>query len=105
MHLLCTSKKGFSSHQLHRTIGVTYKTAWFMTHRIREAMAPHSHLMAALGGDGKIVEADETFVGGKERTKHAWKRNKANVGGAGKEPVFCLVERGGAVRSHPCPGS
>lgn len=103
MHLLCTSKKGFSSHQLHRTIGVTYKTAWFMTHRIREAMAPHAHLMAALGGDGKIVEADETFVGGKERTKHAWKRNKANVGGAGKEPVFSLVERGGTVRSHHVP--
>lgn len=104
MHLLCTSKKGFSSHQLHRTIGVTYKTAWFMTHRIREAMAPHAHLMAELlGGEGKIVEADETFVGGKERNKHAWKRNSANVGGAGKEPVFSLVERGGTVRSHHVP--
>jgi transposase-like protein len=71
--------------------------------RIREAMAPHPHLMAALGGDGKIVEADETFVGGKERNKHAWKRKAENIGGAGKEPVFSLVERGGAVRSQHVP--
>jgi transposase-like protein len=97
MHLLCTSKKGFSSHQLHRTLGVTYKTAWFMSHRIREAIAPHAALISAMGGEGKIVEADETFVGGRERNKHAWKRNSANIGGTGKEPVFSLVERGGPV--------
>jgi transposase-like protein len=103
MHLLCTSKKGMSSHQIHRVLGVTYKTAWFMTHRIREAMAPHSHLLAALGGDGKIVEVDETFIGGREKNKHAWKRTEGNIGGKGKEAVFSLVERGGTVRSHHVP--
>lgn len=103
MHLLCTSKKGMSSHQIHRVLGVTYKTAWFMTHRIREAMAPHSELLAALGGDGKIVEADETFVGGREKNKHASKRTEGNLGGKGKEAVFSLVERGGTVRSHHVP--
>jgi transposase-like protein len=103
MHLLCTSKKGFSSHQLHRTIGVTYKTAWFMTHRIREAMAPHAELLAALGGEGKIVEIDETFVGGLEKNKHASKRKHLGTGGAGKEAVFALVERGGRVQSHHVP--
>src|ERR1017187_5663848 len=60
-HLLCSSKKGMSSHQLHRTLGVTYKTAWFMTHRIREAMKLDG--TAPIGGEGKIVEADETYIG------------------------------------------
>ncbi len=70
VHLLSASKKGMSSHQLHRMLGVTYKTAWFMSHRIRESMAPGDNL-PPLGGEGKIVEADETFVGGKEKIKHA----------------------------------
>lgn len=100
MHLLCTSKKGMSSHQIHRVLGVTYKTAWFMTHRIREAMAPHAHLLEALGGEGKTVEIDETFVGGLEKNKHRSKRKHVGTGGAGKEAVFSLVERGGKVRSH-----
>jgi transposase-like protein len=100
MHLLCSSKKGMSSHQIHRVLGVTYKTAWFMTHRIREAMAPHVHLLAALGGEGKAVEIDETFVGGLEKNKHRNKRKHVGTGGAGKEAVFSLVERGGKVRSH-----
>jgi transposase-like protein len=65
-HLLCSSKKGISSHQLHRTLGVTYKTAWFMTHRIREAMKPEHNGM--LGNNGP-VEADETFVGRKPGRK------------------------------------
>jgi transposase-like protein len=103
MHLLCTSKKGISSHQLHRVLGVTYKTAWFMTHRIREAMAPHSHLLAALGGDGKTVEIDETYVGGLEKNKHRSKRKHVGTGGVGKEAVFSLVERGGKVMSHHVP--
>jgi transposase-like protein len=59
--LLCSSKKGISSHQLHRTLGVTYKTAWFMTHRIREAMRSGS--LVPMGGNGGTVEADETFFG------------------------------------------
>ena len=67
MHLLCSSKKGISSHQLHRLLGVTYKTAWFMSHRIREAMRSGT-LSPPLGGNGGsgIVEADETFIGRKK---------------------------------------
>src|SRR5579864_5310975 len=85
-HLMMASKKGMSAMQIHRMLGISYKTAWFMCHRIRESLRD-TKLDMPLGGEGKTVEADETFVGGKERTKHAWKRNKANVGGAGKEPV------------------
>jgi transposase-like protein len=59
---LCSSKKGMSAHQLHRMLGVTYKTAWFMAHRIREGMAPDTN-SGPLGGDDKTVEVDETYVG------------------------------------------
>src|SRR5215218_17563 len=61
VYLLCSSKKGISSHQLHRILGVTYKTAWFLSHRIREAMRDGS--LAPMGGNGGTVEADETFIG------------------------------------------
>jgi transposase-like protein len=98
IHLLNASKKGMSSHQLHRMLGVTYKTAWFMSHRIREAMREVNP--GPLGGEGKIVEADETYVGGKEKNKHAKKRKAGNIGGVGKETVFALVERQGRVRSQ-----
>ena len=101
-HLLASSKKGISAHQLHRTLGVTYKTAWFMAHRLREAMR-ELHLDTALGGEGKIVEMDETYVGGKEKNKRLGKRKRGNIGGAGKEIVFALVERGGRVRSQHVP--
>ncbi|QEX16121.1 DDE transposase [Hypericibacter terrae] len=101
-HLLCASKKGMSAHQLHRMLGITYKTAWFMAHRIREAMR-EGHFSGPLGGTGKTVEADETYVGGKEKNKHRNKRTKGNIGGKGKEVVFSLVERGGSVRSHHVP--
>jgi transposase-like protein len=97
-HLLCSSKKGMSSHQIHRILGVTYRTAWFMTHRLREAMRD-GHF-PGLGGEGKVVEIDETFVGGLEKNKHARKRKHLGTGGAGKEAVFALVERGGRVQSH-----
>lgn len=60
--LLTSSKKGISSHQLSRMLGVTYKTAWFMAHRIREAMKPAGSDAGPLGGEGKIVEADETYL-------------------------------------------
>lgn len=96
LYLFASSKKGVSSNQLHRTLGVTLKTAWFMAHRIREAMAPHNEL---LGGLGKIVEADETYLGGKEKNKHAKDRLHTGRGAVGKKAVFSLVERGGRVRS------
>ncbi|MEQ8250570.1 MAG: IS1595 family transposase [Oceanibaculum nanhaiense] len=99
-HLLSAPKKGMSAHQLHRMLGITYKSAWFMAHRIREAMRPIDGSEGPLGGEGKFVEADETFVGGKQKNKHRSKRAKTPVGGSwGKETVFSLVERGGNVRS------
>jgi transposase-like protein len=101
-HLLCSSKKGFSSHQLHRVLGVTYKTAWFMTMRLREAMRD-GHF-GPLGGDGKTAEIDEHWVGGREKNKHAIKRDPNRKGPyQGKEPVFALVERGGRARSFHMP--
>jgi transposase-like protein len=92
--LLASSKKGFSAHQLHRTLGVTYKTAWFMAHRIRESMREISP--GPLGGEGKFVEADETFTGGKAK-------NRAYREPPPKEAVVALVERGGKVRSFHVP--
>lgn len=97
-YLMASSKKGISSHQLHRTLEVTYKTAWFMTHRLREAMRVLD--IEPMGGEGKAVEADETYVGGLEKNKHRSKRIPGSQGGANKEAVFSLVERGGKVRSH-----
>ena len=94
-----------SAHQLWRMLGFgSYRTAWFMAHRIREGMRPlQSEDAGPKGGEGKIVEADETYIGGKEKNKHVGKRNKKNIGGAGKEAVFALVERGGKVRSFHVP--
>jgi transposase-like protein len=101
-HLIGSSKKGFSAHQLHRTLKVTYKTAWFMEHRLREAMR-ELHPDKPLGGEGRTVEIDETYIGGKEKNKHRNKRNMLGTGGIGKEIAFSLVERGGSVRSHHVP--
>ena len=89
--LLCGSKKGMSAHQLHRTLGVTYKTAWFMAHRIREAMAEPGTL-PPMGGEGKTIEADETYIG---RRPGAEKKRAFHH----KMAVLSLVERGGNVRS------
>ena len=97
--LLCSSKRGMSGHQLARMLGVTQKTAWFMSHRIREAMRPNGG-EPPLGGEGKTVEADETFIGGKQKNKHKSKRAKTRLGGNwGKQTVFTLVQRDGSVRS------
>ena len=98
-HLMCASKKGISSHQLHRILGVTYKTAWFMSHRLREAMT--EKYTGMLGGGGKIVEADETFWGTSPRSKKAKAIKKAGgqVTIADKQKVIALVERNGNVRS------
>jgi transposase-like protein len=96
--LMASSKKGVSAHQIGRSLGVTYKTAWFMCHRLREAMTVDS--AAPMGGEGKVVEADTSYVGGKEKNKHVGKRNAKNIGGAGKQIVHTLVERNGTARSH-----
>ena len=96
-HLLCSSKKGMSSHQIHRTLGVTYKTAWFMTHRLREAMRDGS--LAPMGGEGQVVEADETYFGHKEDRSKGKVTKRGKVGLGGKRAVVALVERGGSVRS------
>lgn len=96
-HLLTSSKKGVSSHQIHRNLGVTYKTAWFMTHRIRCAM--ESTDTAPLGSGGGIVEADETYIGRRKGVP------KKRAGGGHKQKVFSLVERGGKVKSMHIVGS
>jgi transposase-like protein len=96
--LMASSKKGMSSHQLHRALGITYKSAWFLTHRIREAMRVGG-LMPPMGGSGGAVEVDETFYGRLEgqpkKGRSAW---------ANKNVVLTLVERGGSARSFHVEG-
>ena len=101
LFLMTASKKGVSAHQVHRMLGVSYKSAWFMMHRLREAM--RTGALSPLGGEGKIVEADETYFGKRDvphvspqrgdrpRTKSGKRRND--------RPIISLVERGGSVRS------
>lgn len=90
--LFAASKKGVSSKQLQRMLGVSYKTAWFIGHRIREACKPADGT-PPIGGEGKIVESDETFVGGKAKNVHKGKPIPK------KHAVHALVERGGQVRA------
>lgn len=98
IHLMCASKKGISTRQIQRMLDCSMKTAWFLTHRIRKAMKDGG--LAPLGGEGKTVEVDETFIGGKEKNQHKSKRAKTRLGGSwGKETVFSLVERDGRLRS------
>lgn len=97
MHLMCASKKGISSNQLHRVLGVTLKTAWFMSHRIREAMKDTDP--TPMGGSGKVVEADETYQGPNKHTfvsGQGWEKQRS---GSGMRKVVTLVERGGRARS------
>ncbi len=87
IYLMCASKKGISAHQIHRQLGITYKTAWFMCHRIREAMTQNPE--GFLKGE---VEVDETYIGGK-------RKGKRGRGAEGKTPVVALIERGGELRA------
>jgi transposase-like protein len=97
-YLMASSKKGVSSHQLHRALGVTYKTAWFLSHRIREAMRAGG-LVPPMGSNGGIVEVDETFYG---RLKGQPKKGRSAW--ANKNVVLTLVERGGSARSFHIDG-
>ena len=101
--LLTASKKGISSNQLHRTLGITLKSAWFLSHRIREAM--RSGGLDPLGGVGKIVEADETYFGERENFMPSSNRGGrpytkgGKSGPSNKRAVLALVERGGETRT------
>jgi transposase-like protein len=92
MFLMSSSKKGISANQLHRTLGVTLKTAWFLAHRLREAMSDGGKQMPPMGGAGKVVEVDEAYQG--------FKLGRPVKAGKGhKNAILSLVERGGEVRS------
>src|SRR4051794_7055081 len=103
-HLMASSKKGISAHQLHRTLHLPYKTAWFMAHRIRAAI-DGADGGGPLGGEGKIVEADETYFGNREKAEPSPQRKGrpytkgGKSGPSGKRPVVALVERGGKART------
>ncbi len=92
MHLMAASKKGMSSKQLQRMLDVSYKSAWFLSMRIREAMSLGASA-GPIGGKGKVVESDETFVGGKKKNVHKGKPEPK------KHAVHALVERGGKMRA------
>lgn len=102
-HLMCSSKKGMSAHQLHRTLDIGYEAAWFMAHRIRECMRQGG--LTPLGGEGKVVEADETYFGkpeqphvSKQREGRPYKKKARN-----SRAVVALVERGGNARTFHVP--
>lgn len=101
--LLCTSKKGMSAHQLHRVLGVTYKTAWFMAHRIREAFRDGNAGLLGGGGEGGAVEVDETYSGSaKGRLGRAARKMgiaKSGTGNPALRKIVSLVDRKGATRS------
>jgi transposase-like protein len=94
IHLMCSSKKGISTRQIQRMLNCSMKTAWFLTHRIREAM--NDGKLTPMGGEGVTIEADETFIGGQAGKKLGRKPVEKRV-------VFSLVERGGRVRSLHIP--
>lgn len=105
IHLMSASKKGMSAHQLHRMLGVTYKAAWFVQHRLRHAMATNANIFSKLSG---TVEVDETYVGGRRRIGPTNKEDREALktgrpGPADKKltPVVALVERKGRLRLFP----
>jgi transposase-like protein len=93
-HLMMASKKGMSALQIGRLLGLSKKSAWFLCHRIRESLRD-SKFTEPLGGQNKVIEADETYIGGKSKNR----KNKVPP----KEAVFALVERDGRVRSFHVP--
>jgi transposase-like protein len=112
-HLGASSKKGFSAHQLHRELGCEYNTAWFLHHRVMEAMRRGGLDLPPMGGEGKVVEADETYFGNipeamrpkfKASGKPFSKASRASPVGR-KRAIIALVERGGEVRSFHVPGA
>lgn len=95
-HFMSASKKGMSAMQLQRMLGTNYETAWFLFHRLRECPKGER---GGMGGEGKVIEADETYVGGKEKNKHANKRLPRDLASDAKKAVVTLVERDGEARS------
>ena len=96
IYLMCACKKGISTRQLQRTLGCGMKTAWHMSHRIREMMKWDGDVFTPMGGAGRVLEADETYVGRKPGMK-------VRRGPSHMNPVFALVERGGEARSFHMP--
>ena len=111
-HLAASSKKGFSAHQLHRELGCQYNTAWFLHHRVMEAMRRGGLDLPPMGGEGKVVEADETYFGNIPEAKRPklttlgrpYSKNPHYAIGR-KRTVIALVERGGDVRSFSVPSA
>jgi transposase-like protein len=100
--MICNCKNGISSYEVGRALGITQKSAWFMLHRIRLAMQRKGGKM--LGGEGKEIEADESFIGGLARFMHTDKRKRlTGTGGKDKATAFGILERGGEVRTFAVP--
>jgi len=99
IYMMCSSKKGVSASQIQRSLGLSYKSSWFLCHRVREAMKKEP-LLSKLGSGGGVVEVDETYVGGDPQNNLRKRRIKFQ---RGKLPVMALIERGGEARLFPMP--